>query len=287
MISAVSPDATSDVPLVRRTGRQWPALWRLEWLRLVRTHRLVALVATYAFLGATAAPMARYASDFVERFGGDVQVTLPPARPVDGFANYVSNATQLGLLVFVIVISSAVTIDSHPEMAMFLRTRVRHRRDLVLPRYMVTVAAGAASFLVGTLLAWWGTALLLGAVEWQGMALGVVLHLVYLAFIGAVAAALGVRFHSATTTAATTLGVALALAVVGAIEPIGAWLPSRLLGALSTLPGGGNPAEFTRSIVVALAATAVLLATAVHGARSPVGSRRPDRGAGPARPDPG
>lgn len=252
-----------------RVVRQWPALWRLEWWRLARTRRLVALLATYLFFGATAAPMARYAAELVQRFGGGVQVTMPPVRPVDGFANYVSNTNQLGLLVFVMVISSALTLDAHREMAVFMRTRVRRRRDLVLPRYGVNVAAAAASFVVGALCTWYGTAVLLGPVDGWGVAIGVLLQVLYLAFTGAVAAAVGVHLRSAMTTAAATLGLALGLAIIGVIEPLGAWLPSALLGALSTLPAGADAGPFARPVVVTAGVTALLLVVAVRGARSP------------------
>jgi ABC-2 type transport system permease protein len=251
-----------------REARQWPALWRLEWWRLVRTHRIVALLATYVFFGATAAPMARYAGELVQRFGGGVQVTMPPTRPVDGFTNYISNTNQLGLLVFVMVISSALTLDAHREMAVFMRTRVRHPRDLVLPRYAVNLAAAVASFVVGALCTWYGTALLLGPVDAGGVAIGVVLQVAYLACIGAVAAALGVRLRSAMTTAAATLGLALVLAILGAIEPLGAWLPSSLLGALSTLPAGADASTFARPLAVTIGVTVVLLVAAVRGARA-------------------
>ena len=32
-------------------------LWRLEWLRLVRTHRLLVVVGVYLFFGITGPPM--------------------------------------------------------------------------------------------------------------------------------------------------------------------------------------------------------------------------------------
>lgn len=272
-------------PASAPAGQQWPALWRLEWWRLVRTHRIVAVLATYVFFGATAAPMARYTGELVQRFGGGVQVTLPPVRAVDGFANYISNTSQLGLLVFAMVISSALTLDAHREMAVFMRTRVHHRRDLVLPRYAVNLLAAAVSFTVGALCTWYGTALLLGPVDAVGVVIGVVLQIVYLAFIGAAAAAFGTHLRSAMTTAAATLGLALALAIVGVVEPLGVWLPSRLLGALSTLPAGGDAAPFARSLIATIAATVLLLLVAVRGAGPPdgVGTSRSIRDFGPWR----
>lgn len=244
---------------------QWRVLWRLEWWRVVRTRRILALIATYVFFGATAAPMARYTGELVARFGGGVQVTLPPPRPADGFVNYVSNANQIGLLVFVFVISTAVTLDANREMSVFMRTRVRRRRDLVLPRYAVNLGAAIGSLTLGALGTWWGTALLLGDVDAVGVGVGVALQAAYLAFIASVAAAFGARLHSALTTAAATLGVALGLAIVGVFDVAGGWLPGRLLSALSTMPAGAPAADFARPLAVTVMATALLLTAAVQG----------------------
>ena len=49
-------------------------LWRLEWLRLVRTKRWIALVGIYVFFGLLGPLSARYMGEIVERFGGGVQV---------------------------------------------------------------------------------------------------------------------------------------------------------------------------------------------------------------------
>ena len=46
-------------------------LLRLEWLRLVRTRRLLALTGVYLFFGIAGPLTARYLGEIVERFGGD------------------------------------------------------------------------------------------------------------------------------------------------------------------------------------------------------------------------
>jgi ABC-2 type transport system permease protein len=236
-------------------------LWRLEWLRLVRTRRVVALVAVYLFFGFTAPLVARYINEIVNRFG-DVQVLAPPPTPVSGFAGYMSNTNQIALLVFTLVISSAVAFDAQRDMAVFLRTRVPRYRDLLVPRYTLNVAAGAAAFVAGALAAWYGTAILLGPVDAVGAVAGIALSVVYLTFVGAVAALLGSRLTSVVTTAVGTLAVALVLGIAGAFPALGDWLPSHLLGSVTDLAGGGSIAAYARSFAVTIMATAVLLALA-------------------------
>lgn len=240
-------------------------LWRLEWLRLVRTRRIVALFGVYLFFGATAPLLARYINEFLQRLGNDIQIVAPAPKPIDGFTNYVSNANQVGLLVFALVISSSVAIDAQREMATFLRMRVSSYRDLLLPKYLVNVGVGATAFAAGALVTCYGTVVLLGSVDAVGVLVGIACTSLYLAFIGAVAAALGARLSSVVTTAVGTLVVALLLGLAGTFRSVGDWLPSHLLGALTELPAGGVIADFGRSAAITVLATIGLLALAVRG----------------------
>lgn len=240
------------------------SLWRLEALRLLRTHRLLALVAVYGFFGLTAPPMTRYMSEILERVGGGVQIITPAPTAAAGLATFVSNTNQIGLLVYTLVVAGAVAFDAQREMAVFLRTRVPSSRVLLLPKYLLSVAAGALALVVGTAAAWYGTVIFLGPVDAVGVLAGTALSVLYLAFIAAVAAALGARLTSVLTTAVGTLAVALALGLVGSFGSLGEWLPSHLLGALSTLPVGADGGGFWRAALVTVVATGALLALAAR-----------------------
>ncbi|NUR29334.1 MAG: hypothetical protein HOV83_26405, partial [Catenulispora sp.] len=79
-------------------------LWRLEWLRLVRTRRLVAVLGAYLFFGFSGPLTARYLSEILGRLGSDgVRVQFPKPTQADGIAQFTGNASQIGLLIVVIV----------------------------------------------------------------------------------------------------------------------------------------------------------------------------------------
>ena len=100
-------------------------LWRLEWLRLTRTRRLLVLLCAYAFFGLTGPLTARYLPQILDRLGtSGMQIEFPPPKPADGIAQFVSNASQICLLIVVMVAASALAFDARTEMAVFLRTRV-------------------------------------------------------------------------------------------------------------------------------------------------------------------
>ena len=59
-------------------------LLRLEWLRLVRTRRLISLVGIYLFFGFLGPLTARYLGDIIDRFGsGEMTVIVPDPAPAD------------------------------------------------------------------------------------------------------------------------------------------------------------------------------------------------------------
>ncbi len=241
-------------------------LWRLEWLRATRTRRLAAVVGVFGFFGLTAAPMARYTGELVGHLGGSVQIIAPPPVPADAMTSYVSNASQLGLLVFVLVAASALTVDAQRESAVFLRTRVARPADLVVPRLLTCAAIGAASYAGGALLTWYGTLVLLGDLPVAETALGTALSSLYLPFLAAVAALVAQGSRSVALTALVTLGVAVAFGVVGALVPtgVGRWLPSHLVGSLPALAAGGAVTDALPAAAVTVVGGVVLALAAVR-----------------------
>jgi ABC-2 type transport system permease protein len=234
-------------------------LWRLEWMRLVRTRRLAALSAVYAFFGLLGPITARYMGEIIARFGGEIEVSFPDPTPVDGIVQFSANASQIGLLVVMVVAAGSMTFAAIPEMAVFLRTRVGSGMRLLAPRFAVVTGAAAAAYLLGSGLAWYETAVLLGSLPAGPLLLGTALGCLYLAFAVAVAAVFGSRLGGVAATALASLLVLLVLPIAGLLGGVGRWLPSHLVGAQADLVAGEGAAGFLGAAGVTVAATAALL----------------------------
>lgn len=236
-------------------------LWRLEWLRLVRTRRLVALLGVFSFFGLLGPITARYLPDIIKHTGGKVKIIAPPPVPADGISGFLNNADQIGLLVVVLVASAALAFDSQRESAIFLRTRVARLSSIVVPKVVVNMGACVFAFLVGAALAWYETAVLLGGLPVGRLLAGIALVALYLVFVVAVVALVASMVSSVVTTAVSALGV---LALIGIVESLGLarrWLPSHLVGSLNGLLGGAGVADYLPGVVV----TVVLAALALWG----------------------
>ena len=244
-------------------------LWRLELLRLIRTHRAISLTSVYVFFGLSGPLIARYLAEIIDRFGGDeMTVIVPEAVPADGIIQFASSAQQIGLLVAVVVAAGALTLNAVPEISIFLRTRVPSAVRLVIPRYVASAAAIAASYVIGLAIAWYETAVLIGGLPAGGMLLGALLGILYLAFAVAVAAAFGSRLGSVVGTAAATLLVLLMLPIAGIADAVGRWLPSHLVGAQVDLVKGGSATDYVGTTIVTIVTIAILLTVAVQWAES-------------------
>jgi len=234
--------------------------WRLVWLRMIRSPRALALGGVYVVFGLLGPVVAKYMQDIVKRFQSGLTITVAHPTAKDGIANYISQVSQTGLIVVVVIAAGALTFDARRGVATFLRTRVDSMWRLVIPRFVVSAAAAVIAYTLGTVAAWYETALLLGAPPPGAMLAGLLYGSVYLIFaVAAVATAASVA-RSTLGTIGVALAFILVLPIAGVIKPIHPWLPSTLVTAPVALLTGSRFADFLPALAVAVAASGLLLA---------------------------
>jgi ABC-2 type transport system permease protein len=239
-------------------------MWRLEWLRLIRTRRLLVLLGLFLFFGLTGPLTARYLETIIGRLGTDgVRVEFPPATPADGIAQFMGNASQIGLLVVVLVAASALAFDARREMAVFLRTRVDSVRHIVVPAYAVNTAAACTALAVGSLAAWYETAVLLGGLPPGGMLAGIAYGSLFIAFAVATVALAAAVVRGVLATAGIALVILLGMGIAGDLTGGDRWLPTSLLGAMTALVDGAPATRYLPAAAVATVASVGALAAAI------------------------
>jgi len=236
--------------------------WRLEWFRLVRTHRIWILVGLYAFFGVTGPLSAAYLPEIMARFGGDMQVILPDPTPAAGMAQFSANASQLGLLGVLVVAAGAVTFDTRPPWSAFLRTRVPRMLDLLIPPIAVMWLAAVASLVLGTAIAVATTTVLVGAPDVGAVLVGVAYGAVYLGVAVAVVAVAASLARTAIATVLLAVVALLALPLLQLLPTVGSWIPSRLLGAGDAMLVGMPASDFAAAALVGILAIPALVVLA-------------------------
>ena len=240
-------------------------LTRLEVLRMIRTHRWMALFGIYLFFGLIGPLTARYMNDLIEHFGtGDMTIIAPDPEPVDGIIQFIGNASQLGLLAVVLIAAAALSVDSRPEIAAFLRTKVTRAGALVIPRFAIAASTAVAALIAGTAVAWAMTATLLGGLPTAAMIVGTLLGAIYLVFAVALVAAISGFIRSIPGIALGSLAVLVLMPVLALAPAVGTWLPSHLFAAVAALVEGEAATEFIPAAVVSVIATAGLMLLAMR-----------------------
>lgn len=244
-------------------------LWRLEWLRLTRTPRAVALTVVYLLIGLVEPVATKYENQLIgSHVGNGIRVYLPPPTPADGLNGYISEATLIGLILVVTLAAGALGFDAHKGLAIFLRTRSTGIWGLIAPRYTVITAAAATAYLLGTLAAWYETNLLIGPLPAGRMLDGILCGAVYLAFAVATTALAASLVRSTVAITGTALVILLALPILATIHPLTPYLPSTLVNAPVQLVNGTWPlTHFLPVLAITAAATAGALALAVRRLR--------------------
>jgi ABC-2 type transport system permease protein len=255
---------SATTPTTARPAGPSMSLWRLEVLRLVRTHRWALLAGVYAFFGVVGPLTARYLHLLLGNLGGDLTVIAPDPRPVDGILQFVGNTSQLGILVVVVVAAGALAFDAHPERAAFLRTRMLDAGRLVVAPFAVTAVATVTSLVIGTLIAVGLTAVLLGTLPPVALLIGTAYGALYLVLVVAVVAVVSTLVRTQITTVLLSLLALLALPMFATIGVLRSWLPSELVTAVVAMLEGAPAGEFLRASAVSVLATAALLVTAIR-----------------------
>ncbi|HZD79976.1 MAG TPA: hypothetical protein VE646_08040 [Actinomycetota bacterium] len=235
------------------------SLWKLEWYRLFRTRRWIGLVVVYLLFGLLGPIITRYQEALFRNVGGGIKVIAPPPTVAQAVSSYVSNASQVGLLVVVVIAAGSLGFDARPEWAAFLRSRVPGPATILVPKFTLNAAAAVAAFVLGMLAAWYETVVLIGEVSIPAMIAGMAYGSLYLAFSVAVVALSAALARGVAGVAGLSLAVLIALPILGQVGVMKPWLPSELVGAPVDLVGGGSAATFLRAAGVSLGATAVAL----------------------------
>ena len=255
--------ATSKTPSTAAPTTRAMSTWRLEWLRLIRTPRWIALFGVYVIFGLLGPVMAKYLPDIVEHVQSEMTIVVPPPQPKDGIINYINQVGQTGLIVVVAIAASALAFDAHRGLSTFLRTRASSMWVLVRPRVVVTAVAAVLAYALGTLAAWYETALLLGPLPVGAVLAGVLCGALYLVFAVAVVTAAAALARKTVGIVGIALSALILMSIAGSLGVLHDWLPSTLVGAPVALLTTTTLMDYLPAMAVTVAAAVALVVLAV------------------------
>jgi ABC-2 type transport system permease protein len=228
-------------------------LWRLEWLRLLRTRRFLSVLFIFVGFGFLSPVTVRYLPDILEKFGGsNIQITVSEPTPGEGMKEFVGNVQQMGTLVVVLIAASAFAIDSRPELGAFLRSRVATTRLLLAPKLAVNGAYAAGAFLLGSLAAWYETVVLLGDLPAGRTIAAIAAGMLFEVFVVAVVCLSAGLSRGFVQIAVTAVALLLSLPLLALLDPLAPWLPSQLGAMAAELDRSHSLFDYIRPAAVTL-----------------------------------
>jgi ABC-2 type transport system permease protein len=240
------------------------SLWRVEWLRLFRTGRWIALAAVFLVLGFAEPLLTRYLGQLLSGATGStyIHITVTEPQASDAMAAYFGNITTLGTLVTVVIAGLAFSIRANPPLAALYLTHVPGRVALLLPRLLaVAVAAGVAAALGGTAAAY-ETTLLISRPAVGATATGVLVSCLGTVF------AVTITFLATTFLRGQVAAIAIALGAMFVAVPFANLIPGvRAIGpaAFTALPTSLQTVAWSTDDTWATAVTMLLAAACVAG----------------------
>ncbi len=217
-------------------------LLRKEIREQVRTMRLLAVVAVFAFLGLLSPVFARYVREIVEALGGgQLQGMIPAPAVGDAVAQFTKNVGQFGVLIAILVTMGSVAAEEERGTAAFLLTKPVGRGAFVTAKVVAIGVLLAIALGVSGILCWIYTTILFEPLPVLGFAGSVALLWLSLAAIAAVTFLASVVTRSGPAAGGIGFGALIATGILSALPAIGPFMPTSLWGAAGALALGTVP----------------------------------------------
>ncbi len=244
-------------------------LYRLEALRLLRTHTLLLLVLAFTASGAVGPLLAYYMEDLLRLADPEgelaaMDLRLPTMTAGDALGSHIELIAPLGVLLVVLVAAMALTVDSSPGRAVFYRSRVPGTARLILPRVVLPALAAVLAHLVGALVAWAFTAMFFGGPPLPATMFGALLGGLYMVFVVAVVALASSLVRNALAVVGVAVLVLVLCAGVGSLPLLSEWAPGALLQGVVLPAVGASLGDLLPAIATTVVLTVGALVLALN-----------------------
>jgi len=237
-------------------------LLRKELTEQWRTWRMPSLLVIFFFLGASSPASARYLPELLKTLGnGAIAAALPTPTIVDAYAQLAKNMAQIGVIVAIVIVMTAVSGERERGTLAFLLSKPVGRTS-----FLVAKLGGIATTLVlGTLVAgiaaFFYTAVLF-ALPGGGFALLCLALFLGLLVFAAITLAASAITGSAVAAAGTGLGALVLLGLVSTLPNVGAYTPSGAISRAVEVVAGAPADGLSGPLLAQVAWIAVAFAAA-------------------------
>ena len=237
---------------------------RKEAVEIIRTWRIWVLPAIILFFAITAPLLARFTPEIVGAVAGDQLggISLPPGTPLDSYAQWIKNLSQITLFALIIIYGGIVSSETSSGTAILVLTKPMSRTVFVAVKAVIHSIFLAVLTLVGALATWGLTAAVFGHAAagplWSSTLIWLVLGVFYIAMM----TFFSVLIPSAAGAAGAGMGAFVLLTIASLWKPLSDHSPAGLASQAAALAAGKAAPDLLWPVLVSLVLAVGLVAAA-------------------------
>jgi ABC-2 type transport system permease protein len=240
------------------------ALLGKEWLEQIRTRHLLVLCVVFLFFGILSALTARYMGEIFGMMSASMEgmvIQLPAPSLHEAVVQYIANLGENFPLAIILVAMGCLVAERERGTLAILLARPVSRASVIASKYLALLGVLLLAVTIGALGAGYYSWILFDGPPAVDFFLLNLAGGLYLAVILALTVLASTLARSTVVAGALSLGLWLAMSLLGSLPRLGDWLPPALVGLATELGLGARP-EVWPAVLVSLAIIASCLAGA-------------------------
>ncbi|RFB17314.1 ABC transporter permease [Bacillus sp. HNG] len=249
--------------------RQWVVLFKKEWIEMTRNFKILWIPLVFILLGIMQPVTSYYLPEIIKAAGElpegsvfEIPIPSPQEVIVQTFGQY----TQIGILVLVLAFMGIVAAEKNSGVSDIILVKPVSFANYITAKWVSIVLMTVGSFLLGILVSWYYTGVLIGDIGFGELMKGSLVYGTWLVFLVTVTLLLSSLFKSNLIVAFVSLLVAIGLsAVTSLLSKWMTWSPARLSTHASKLLLTGSPDKhFALSLTISILFIVILLISSIY-----------------------
>ena len=231
---------------------------RKEWLFQKRTKRLIIVVAVFLLFGMVSPLIAKFTPELLANIEGAEQFAdlVPEPTVVDAMAQYISNLTQFGFILALLLGMGAVAGEKEKGTAAMILSKPLPRWSFITSKFLGQAAVYFIAFALAAVAAYYYTLYLFEALKIGPYLLANLLLFLWILVFAAVTLLGSTLGRTSGAAAAISAGIGVLALLAGALPKYGVLAPGGLLSWAGQLaigaPSPPNAGAAAAAIVVIL-----------------------------------
>lgn len=234
-------------------------LFKKELVEYYKTYKLLIVIAVLLLFGLSAPLLIKFLPEIIRMSGEQIPIQLPAFEAGDAIRSYVSNLSQIGLLVAVLIAMGSIAQERERRTAVMTLSKPVSCLSFITAK----LAALGLTFITGLILGAFGcylyTVLLLGSFSGTGFLVINLLAGFYLLFCISLTVMCSTLFRSQLAAGGLALVVLILLASISSVPLINKYLPNALMNWATNISLGTEGSAWQALIVTAVLIFATII----------------------------